>query len=657
MTLEAAETRGDRVRARRLKLTSAGLIVVLLALSAVAIGSSQLTQRAVRQASAADTLSDDYTSASAAVAAEESLERKYRLDPNATVLARYAEAADNLVAALQLVNKDGNAADRARVTAVLAQHRVYLRATEQMFRAVDDHDAAAVLKIDGEQVDPTFHAIASSIDAAAAAQHRTAASRLTSLSRAETLIAWLIPTVFFIGLLLVVLLTFITRGFHRRLEVERKNAVHDSLHDALTGLPNRTLLADRVTQALRSGERTGASTGLLLIDLDRFKEINDTFGHNYGDKLLVQVGPRLTAAVRAGDTVSRLGGDEFAVLLPDVRDAEAVTAVARTLLVALEQPFPVEGVVLDVEASIGVVVSGEHGNDVESLVRHADIAMYVAKAQQIGVFTYDREADGHTPEKLAMLGELRRALDRRELVLHYQPKVAVTTGQVVGAEVLVRWEHPERGLVPPDEFIPVAERTGLIGPMTSYVLDEALTQARIWMDAGRPLRVAVNLSARSLLDERLPRRLSRLLAAHHVPAGLLELEITESALMTKPARAQRLLEALSAMGVGVSIDDFGAGYTSLGQLQALPVTELKIDKSFVMTMTDELSNGLIVESVIELGHKLGLTIVAEGVENPEVLAALIGFDCDIVQGFHLCRPLPVAAFDRWYAARRDPVPA
>ena len=525
-----------------------------------------------------------------------------------------------------------------------------------MFRAVDRGDAAAVLRIDGQQVDPEFNVIVSTVDAAAAAQHRVTVGRLAYLARVETLTSRLVPTVFSFGLVLVILLTTITHGLRRRLEAERRRALHDSVHDALTGLPNRTLLADRLAQVLRTGRRTGTTTGLLLIDLDRFKEVNDTFGHNYGDQLLIQIGARLAAVVRASDTIARLGGDEFAVLLPDIGDGEAVTAIARALLNALEQPFPVAGVILDVEASIGVVLSGEHGDDVESLLQHADIAMYVAKAQQLGVFTYDREVDGHTPEKLALLGELRRALDNHELVLHYQPKVEIASGQVVGVEALVRWQHPERGLIPPDDFIPIAEHTGLIGPLTSYVLDTAVAQARIWIDAGRPLRVAVNLSARSLLDERLPRRLARLLAAHRVPADLLELEITESALMTEPARAQRLLEALSAMGVSVSIDDFGAGYTSLGQLQALPVSELKIDKSFVMTMTEHPGNGLIVHSVIELGHKLGLTIVAEGVENAEALAILDGYKCDIVQGYHLCRPLTAAAFDRWYAARRDLIP-
>src|SRR5660397_36663 len=262
------------------------------------------------------------------------------------------------------------------------------------------------------------------------------------------------------------------------------------MHDALTGLPNRTLLADRFTQALRAARRDGTTTALLLIDLDRFKEINDTFGHHCGDLLLTQVGPRLTAALRYVDTVARLGGDEFAVLLPDITHASAAIAVADKLRAALESPFhiegfDVEGLDLDVEASVGVVLSGEHGADATTLLQRADIAMYVAKSQNLGVFAYDPAVDGHSPAKLALLGDLRRALDRDELVLHYQPKVSISTGDVIGAEALVRWQHPDRGLVPPDDFIPLAEHTGLIGPLTRYVLDGALGQIRAWADAGR----------------------------------------------------------------------------------------------------------------------------------------------------------------------------
>ena len=429
-----------------------------------------------------------------------------------------------------------------------------------------------------------------------------------------------------------------------------------ALHDSLTGLPNRELLADRFAQALRADNRAGTRTGLLVIDLDRFKEVNDTFGYRCGDELLRQVGPRLAGVLQEVDTVARLGGDAFAVLLPNMHSASDVTTVGFKLAAALQIPFHVEGVNLDVEASIGVVISGEHGQDATTLLQHADIAMDVAKTQTQAVFAYDPAVDGHTPSKLALLGDLRRALERGELVLHYQPKVRLSNGDVVGVEALVRWQHPERGLVFPDDFIPMAEHSALIGPLTRHVLDTALAQARAWIDSGRPLPIAVNLSVRNLLDQHLADQVAQLLVTHGVPAELLELEVTESAIMTEPVRARQMLEQLSALGVRISIDDFGAGYTSLSQLTTLPVSELKIDRSFVMTMITNPGNAMIVQGIIDLGHNLGLTLVAEGVETEQALTALAGLRCDVAQGYHLCRPLPFPAFDFWCAERTGTVP-
>jgi diguanylate cyclase (GGDEF)-like protein len=426
---------------------------------------------------------------------------------------------------------------------------------------------------------------------------------------------------------------------------------HRASHDQVTGLPNRTLLFDRLDEVLLAATRAGTTAGLMVIDLDRFKAVNDTFGHHCGDELLAQIGARLGSELRTSETVARLGGDEFAVLLPEIADLTAAMAAAVRLRGALETPFHVEGVDLDIEASVGVVLSGVHGNDAATLLRRADIAMYVAKAQNLGVSAYDAMDDTYSPARLGVLGELRRALSQGQLVLHYQPKVSIRTEEVVGAEALVRWEHPDRGLIFPDEFIPLAEHTGLIGPLTIYVLDAALIQARAWMDAGQPLMMSVNLSARNLLDERLPQQVADLLGEHGVPAELLELEVTESALMTEPGRAQRLLEVLAALGVRLSIDDFGAGYTSLGQLKNLPVAELKIDKSFIMNMGDDPSDALIAHSIVDLGHSLGLTIVAEGVETARILDDLAAFDCDVAQGHYLSQPVSAEVFDAWRAAR------
>jgi len=424
---------------------------------------------------------------------------------------------------------------------------------------------------------------------------------------------------------------------------------HRALHDALTGLPNRALLADRLDQALQAGERQGTKAGLLLIDLDRFKEINDTLGHHYGDELLTLVGPRLAGALRGVDTVARLGGDEFAVLLPVVNGVVAAVEVANKLQLALSRPFRVEGVDLDVEASIGIVVAGEHGNDTSTLMQRADIAMYAAKQRSLGISIYRADADSHTPERLALLGDLRRALNHDELFLHYQPKVSLRTGEVCGAEALLRWQHPERGLTSPDDFIPLAENTGLVGPLTTHVLNLALEQARRWIDQNAALQIAVNLSARNLLDEELDETVAELLAWYGVDAALLKLEITESAVMTDPTRAAEVLERLSAQGIAISIDDFGAGYTSIRQLRNLPIAELKVDKSFVSGMEHDPGNSTIVRSVIELGHNLGMTAVAEGIENVETLKCLIAYDCDVAQGYFLSRPLLAVDFDRWRA--------
>jgi diguanylate cyclase len=646
-----AEYEADQRVARRSQVATAAIVLILVAATVFAVWSSHDTSNAAEKAVAASGVSDAYARADSAISEQESLERKYRLEPGPAVRARYNQAAAALVTALADVHQDGNPGDQALADRVLAQQRTYLAATTRLFAAVDRGDAAEVLRIDTDEADPSFGAMEQAVLEAATDKHQIALIQLAHLLWLEDLTRQVTPLVFVAGLLLVGALASTSRGHRRSLHKERGRAVRDSLHDALTGLPNRTLLADRLEHALVVADRAGTSLGLLLIDLDRFKEINDTFGHHYGDELLAQIGPRLTGALRDVDTVARLGGDEFAVLLPDLRSVDDAVAVAAKLRIALRAPFRVEGVDFDVEASVGVVLSGVHGQDANTLLRRVDIAMYVAKTQDLGVFAYNPVLDEHSPAKLALVGDLRRGIDRGELVLHYQPKVLICSGDVVGAEALVRWKHPQRGLVFPDAFIPLAEHTGLMGPLTRYVLDAALAQARVWMDADRALTVSVNLSARNLLDDGLPVQVAELLAAHGVVADLLELEVTESAIMTEPVRAQRILEQLSALGVKISIDDFGVGYTSLGQLKTLPVTELKIDRSFVMTMTEDQSNALIVHSVVDLGHKLGLTIVAEGVESGDALAALAALDCDIAQGYHLSPPLPVEAFDAWYVSR------
>jgi diguanylate cyclase len=633
--------------AQRSRMAGAGVLVVLLAVSGFAVWSSSATAGAASKAAAASHISDDYVSAGAALRAEESLELKYRMEPGPAPRAQFDAAAASFADALGHIRTHGIAHDLSLVDSVLIEHTAYLRSTSRLFAAVDRHDAAAVHRIDAD-IESIYAAIHEAVFDEAMAHHDASLQEVAHLQQLDRRVSQLTPAVFLVGLLFVGLLAMTIRGYHRALVLERARAVHDSLHDALTGLPNRALLADRFEQALRSAKRYCSTPGLLLINLDRFREINDTYGHHYGDELLTQIGPRLRTVLRESDSVARLGGDEFAVLLPDVADLDATIAVAAKLRRAMETSFLVDGVDLDVEASVGAVLSGKHGDDAKTLLRRADVAMHVAKVQNLGISAYDPAADDHSPGRLALLGELRRALERGELVLHYQPKISISTGVVVGAEALVRWQHPTRGLVFPDAFVPAAEHTGLIGPLTSYVLEAAVSQARIWAAAGRALPVSVNLSARNLLDERLPDEVAARLASHGLRASLLDLEVTESAIMTEPARACRVLERLAALGVGLSIDDFGAGYTSLGQLKTLPVTELKIDRSFVMPMMEDISSALIVHSVVDLGHNLGLTIVAEGVETAQALSVLTTYGCDIAQGYHIARPMAVEAFDLWF---------
>jgi predicted signal transduction protein with EAL and GGDEF domain len=361
------------------------------------------------------------------------------------------------------------------------------------------------------------------------------------------------------------------------------------------------------------------------------------------------VADRLREVSRSSDTVARLGGDEFAVLLPDVADEGAALLLAGRCLTALHTAFDVEGVALNVEASIGLALSPQHGLDGNTLLRAADVAMYKAKERKSGIVVYDADLDVDTPTRLAVMGDLRRALQDGELFMHYQPKVTLSTQQVHSVEALVRWQHPTRGVVQPAEFIAMAEGTGLILPLTMHTLDLAVAQARQWMERDGEIQVAVNLSARCLLELNLPSLVQGVLDRHGLPARLLRLEITESTFMAEPARALTILHGLHQSGVSLSIDDFGTGYASMSYLKRLPVEELKVDRSFISHLLDNGSDSVLVRSSIDLGHNLGLSVVAEGVEDLSTLAELASLGCDVAQGYYLSRPVSAAAFDQWRA--------
>lgn len=427
---------------------------------------------------------------------------------------------------------------------------------------------------------------------------------------------------------------------------------HQALHDGLTGLPNRLLLHDRLQQAILVAQREARPLALLVMDLDRFKEVNDNFGHQYGDALLQEVARRLRSRLRESDTVARLGGDEFGIVLPGVKDQTDAGMAAAKLLQALAQPYALEHQALDIAASIGISLYPEHGSDAVTLLRRADVAMYVAKRGSGGFAIYEFKHDEQSLGQFVLVSELREAIEKGQLVLYYMPEVDVKTEAVVGVEALVRWQHPKFGLMAPDRFVPMAEQTGLIRPLTLWVLEAAMSQQEQWRREGINLTISVNLSTRNLHDPQLADAVARLIATYHVPRHGLKVEITESSLMADPDRALEVLTRLKGMGVLIAIDDFGTGYSSLAYLKRLRVDEIKIDKSFVFDMTSEDSDAAIVRSTIDLGHNLGLTVVAEGVETRDALNQLTADVCDYAQGYYLSRPLPADQIEAWLRQRQ-----
>jgi len=430
---------------------------------------------------------------------------------------------------------------------------------------------------------------------------------------------------------------------------------HYAYYDRLTDLPNRNLLYDRLQQAILAAHRENKLAALLIADVDRFKEINGAVGHQFGDQLLHQIGPRLKATLRESDTVARLGGDEFAMLLPSVADAGAAIEVASKVLKALEAPFLIAGLNIQIEASLGIALFPEHGIDADTLFKRADVAMYMAKETRNGYALYSAENDPNSSHRVTLMGELRRAIIEDQLFLLYQPKIDLKTGRVRGVEALVRWRHPQAGIRMPDNFIPLAERTGLITPLTVWVLDKALRQCHAWHQEGLNLGMAVNLSRRNLQAQELPDQIAGMLEANGVSPADLELEITESSIMANPVRAMEVLSRMTSMGLQFSLDDFGTGHSSLAYLKKLPVNEIKIDKSFVTKMVAQAEDVAIIRSIIDLGHILGLKVVAEGVEDRVTLDKLIALGCDMAQGYFICRPISAEELTRWLRSQPDPL--
>ena len=441
---------------------------------------------------------------------------------------------------------------------------------------------------------------------------------------------------------------------HEEGRVVEERLAHNSTHDALTGLPNRALLRDRARLAVARSRRQGTLVALMIIDVDRFKEVNDVLGHAVGDGLLRQVGERLTGGLRAEDTCARIGGDEFAVVSGDHETVDTVLEMARRLVGSLQEAFSVDGSSVDVEASMGVAWAPDHGEDVDDLLRRATVAMCAAKERREGIVVYRPADDQLTPVHLATLGDLRRALESEEqLSALFQPIVSVASEHLVAVEALLRWNHPSRGPVSPSEFIPLAEGTSVIHQLTDHVLDLALGSLSRWLAQGLDIHLAVNLSTRTLLDVSLTQRLESLLDHHQIDPDRVRLEITEGTLLADPTRSIATMHRLKDLGLRLSIDDFGTGYASMSYLKSLPVDELKIDRTFVADMLRSTRDGAMVNSVIDLAHGLGLHVVAEGVEDQDTLDALCFVGCDLAQGYFVGRPMTAEALFEWAAARGD----
>jgi diguanylate cyclase (GGDEF)-like protein len=448
-----------------------------------------------------------------------------------------------------------------------------------------------------------------------------------------------------VGLIALYLGLFqLMRSASQRLRKQAQQNHHQARHDGLTDLPNRVLFLDQTTQAIEAATKTGTVTSVLLLDVDRFKAINDSLGHQRGDQLLVMIGKRIKDRFSAATCVARLGGDEFAILLTEQPSPAAAPVAAEELLALFAEPFDVGSVAVDARISIGIASCPTHGTDADTLLRQADVAMYSAKAQHCGFEVYSDSIDQYKPEHLELLGDVRRAIGANEFVLYYQPKLDLLTNRVVGCEALVRWIHFEKGLMGPGQFMPVIESTELIKPLTLHLVDQAMKFSRDLRAAGFPISIAVNVAARTTVDTKFPGQIADIVKRHGVPFEALELELTESAVLDNPKRAQQVLGELAKLGIAISVDDFGTGYASISYLTQLPISTLKIDQSFIKdVLTNEKSEAVVTFSVA-LADSLHLKVVAEGIEELPILDRLRELGCDQAQGYYIAKPMPADAF-------------
>lgn len=634
-----------------MSLAAAVLACALLALTGAAAGASFVTDRAAHTAQRSGELADDYSSARFWLESERRLDLSYRNQPTPPTRSGHVAAKIAVDTAMRSVARHGFDSDRDIARTVLVNNDDYAASSSQLFAEVDAGAVAAQDHLDQVETDPIFEGMEAVVYQQSNRQRNVATQAERRLLRAEKLGVLATSGAIGTGLLLILVFAVLRYRYSRRSDEHDRLTTYRATHDALTGLPNRVLFAQLFDVELAKLADSGGTIAVGLLDLDRFKDVNDTFGHHFGDRLLQQIGPRIGEVLCGRTRLARLGGDEFAVLITldtdgDIAEVEQ-RLIMQCVLDALRTPFIVDGVSLVVEASAGMAHFPQDGNTGALLLQRADIAMYVAKANHQDLVLYDASHDTHDWRKLALLADLHHAVPRNEFVLHYQPLIDIGTDTVHGVEALIRWQHPTKGLLFPGDFIDLAEGSGFIHELTRWVLHHALTDAATWARHSAPLVVSVNISARCLLDATLPDTVAGILSNTGVPTTQVKLEITESAIMADPVRANDVINRLHDLGIALSIDDFGTGYTSLAYLRDLPVQELKIDKSFVTHMLTKTKDAAIVRTAVELAHRLGLDIVAEGIEDAAVLTELRVLGCTTAQGYHLSRPLPKNQLLAW----------
>ncbi|SDZ39887.1 diguanylate cyclase (GGDEF) domain-containing protein [Micromonospora pattaloongensis] len=639
----AGTTDESRARRQRSLATTGALAAVLVALSAYTIvGTWQMTS-ITREHSTALSVDGWFSEARSATALEEAHARHYQVEPSWAVRLRYVAAANDAEEALRQVTTTGTADAAADARRLLDRQAAYRERTDRLLNMVADGNPEWP-SFDRLQVTPTYYQLQHDIGTVNRAYHTRAQVQAAALETAQVRMLAGTSVGFGLGFVLVAVIWRVVLGYQRRLAQQADANEHLALHDPLTGLPNRAMFRRRLARALRQLKSTpDGQLALMILDLNGFKAVNDTLGHAAGDQLLAEAGQRLRSSARAGDVVARLGGDEFAVLLPQIADVRQATRVADRIAERLREDFLLDAGPAAVSGSIGVAIGPLHGVS-DELIRHADAAMYRAKSNGGGFAVYDPEVDAETPDRMALFGELRALLDAGDpdgqLVMFFQPQIRIEDATVTAVEALARWRHPTRGLLMPGAFLPIAEARALEIPLTYHLIDVAVAQAAAWHHAGAPLVVSVNVSPRCLLDPQFAPRVRAALASSGLPAGLLQLELTETSVMTEPERSREVLRQVREHGVKVSIDDFGTGFSSLAQLKRLPADELKIDRTFVRELADDPEDVVLVRSAVDLAHNLGLSVVAEGVEGLDALALLAELGCDLAQGFALSRPVP-----------------